>query len=64
MKTVGHINMLESTKNTVSSFVDGGEADIKHEIKEEEVTIDVDPLSVMMETDDVEATIKQEIDES
>ena len=63
MKTVGHLNMLESTKNTVSSFVDSGEADIKLEIKEEEVTIDVDPLSIMMETDYMEETIKQEMKE-
>ena len=67
-KTVGHLNKLESTKNTVppsasTSFVDSGEADIKLEIKEEEVTIDVDPLSIMMETDDMEETIKQEIKE-
>ena len=63
METVGHLNMLESTKNTVSSFVDSGEADIKLEVKEEEITIDVDPLSIMMEKDDMEETIKKEIDE-
>ncbi len=66
MKTVGHLKMLESNKNTVpisvsTSIVDSGEADIKLDIKEEEVTIDVDPLSIMMETDDIEETIKQEI---
>ena len=40
-------------------FFDYGEDNIKTEIKEEE-TLDEDPLSIKMETDNVEETIKQE----
>ncbi len=65
--SAGHLNKLESTKNTVSpsastSFVDCGEADIRlEEIKEE--IIDDDPFSIKMEAENVEETIKQEIEE-
>ena len=60
--------MLESNKNKVTpfastSFVDCGEANIKLEIKEEEETLDEDPLSIKMEAENVKETIKQEIEE-
>ena len=60
--------MLESNKNTgtpstSTSFVDCGEANIKLEIKEEEETLDEDPLSIKMETENVIETIKHEIEE-
>ena len=59
---------LESDKNSIPqsdsiSFVDCGEADInqtdiKLEIKEENETPDVDPLSIKMEADNVEESVK------
>ena len=57
--------MLENTKNTdpsfgCTSFVNCGEDNIKVEIKEEE-TLDEDPLSIKMEAENVEESIKQEI---
>ncbi len=61
--------MLESDKNKVTpststSFVDCGEDNVKIEIKEEEVeTIDKDPLSIKMDADNVEETIKEELEE-
>ena len=66
-KSAKHLKKLESTKNTVppsasTSFVDCGEAYVKVEIKEEE-TVDEDPLSINMEDENVEETIKQEIEE-
>ena len=59
--------MLESTKDTVppsasTSFVDCVEADIKLEIKEEE-TLEEDPLSINMEAENIEETIKPELEE-
>ncbi len=56
--------MLESNKNAITpststSFVDCGEANIKIK-EEEEETIDKDPLSIKMEAENVEETIKQE----
>ena len=58
--------MSESVKNTVApsastSFVDCDEANIKLEIKEEEETLDEDPLSIKMEAENAKETIKQEI---
>ena len=44
-----------------TSFVDCGEAEIKLEIKEEE-TFDEDPLSINMEAENDEETLKQEIE--
>ena len=66
-KSAGHLKKLESSKNTVpssasTSFVDCGEADIKLEIKEEEI-LDEDPLSINMESENVKETIKAEIEE-
>ena len=66
-KSAKHLKKLESTKNTgnyfaSTSFVDCGEADVKLEIKEEE-TLDEDPISINMEAENVEETIKQEIGE-
>ncbi len=60
--------MLESIENSVppstsTSFVNCGEADFKTEIKEEEETLDEDPLSIKMEADNVEETIKEELEE-
>ncbi len=56
--------MSESIKNKATpsaptSFVNCGEDNIKIEIKEEK-TLDEDPLSIKMETDNIEETIKQE----
>ena len=45
-----------------TSFVDCGEAKIKLEVKEEE-TLYEDPLSINMEAENVEKTVKQEIEE-
>ncbi len=64
-KSVGHLKMLESTKHTVpssTSFVDCGKADIKFEIKEEETLVE-DPLSIKKEAENVEETIKPELEE-
>ncbi len=61
--------MLESNKNKLTppastSFVDCGETDIKLEIiEEEEETIDEDPLSIKMEVENVEETMKHEIED-
>ena len=59
--------MSESINNTVTpststSFVDCDETNIKLEIKEEE-TICEDPLSIRMEAENAEETIKQEIED-
>ena len=64
--STGHLKKLEPTKNTVTpsastSFVDCGEADIILEIKEK--TIVGDPFFIKMEAENVEETIKQEIEE-
>ena len=48
--------------STSTSFVDCDEADIKLEIKEEDV-FDEDPLSIIMEARNVEESIKHEIKE-
>ena len=61
--------MLESNKNAITpststSFVDCGEANIKLEIKEEEEeSLDEDPLSIEIEAEKSEETIKCEIEE-
>ena len=60
--------MLHSYNNTVTtsastSFVDCGETNIKIEEITEEGTLDEDPLSVKKEAENVEETIKQEIEE-
>ncbi len=44
--------------STSTSFVDCGEANIKLEIKEEEETLDENPLSIKMEAENVEETVK------
>ena len=64
-KSVGHLKKLESDKNTIPSisFVDCGEADIKLEAIEDEVTLDEYHLSIKMEADNVEESIKQELGE-
>ncbi len=67
MKSIGHLKMSESIRNTVppsasTSFADCGETDIKLEIKEEE-THEEDPLSINMEAENVEETIKPELEE-
>ena len=55
--------MFEFTKNTATtSFVDCGDTDNKLEIKKEE-TIEEDPLSIKMEAENIEETIKLEIEE-
>ncbi len=59
--------MLESNKNKVTpfastSFVDCGEANIKLEIKEEE-TLDEDPFSIKLGAENVEESIKHEVEE-
>ncbi len=66
-KSVGHLKKLESDKDKIPhstsiSFVNCFEAEIKLEIKEEE-TLDEDPLSIMVEAENVEETINQEIGE-
>ena len=58
--------MLHTYNQTVkpsasTSFVDCGEADIKQEIKEQENLVE-DPLSINMEAENIEETIKQEIE--
>ena len=66
-KSAKHLMKLKSRKNTgqhfaSTSFVDCGEPGVKLEIKEEE-TLDEDPLSINIEAENVEKTIKQEIGE-
>ena len=66
-KSAGHLNKLESTKNTVSpststSFVDSGEANIKLEKKVEE-NLDEDSVFINIEAESVEVIIKEEIKE-
>ena len=63
-KTAGHLKKLKTTvpPSASTSFVVCGEADIKLEIKEEE-TFDEDPFSINMEAENVEETMKQEIEE-
>ncbi len=59
--------MLEFIKITVTlsnSFVDCGEPNMKLEIKEEEEeTLNEDPLSIKMKSENAEETVKQEIEE-
>ena len=66
-KSAGHLNKLESTKNTVSlststSFVNCGEANIKQEKKVEE-NLDEDTVFINIEVESVEVIIKEEIKE-
>jgi len=65
-RSPGHLKMLKSTKNTVApvsaSFVDCGDVKIKLELKEEK-TLDEDPLSINIEAENVEETIKLELEE-
>ncbi len=63
-KRAGHLKISESIKDIVppsssTSFVDCDEDNIKIEIKEEE-TLDEDPLSIKMEAENVEETLKHE----
>ena len=55
--SAGHLNRLKCIKNKVTSisFVDNDEADMKLEIKEE--TLDEDPLSIEVDTEDVEKSM-------
>ncbi len=68
LKNTRFLKISESIKNAITpststSFVDCGEINIKQEFKEEEETIDEDPLSIKMEAKNVEVTIKHEIEE-
>ncbi len=60
--------MFRTIKNTVTpststNFVDCGESNIKLELKEdEEETLDEDPLSNMIQAENVDKTVKQEIE--
>ena len=61
IKTAGHLKMSKSIKNTFTSsastsFVECDEANIKIEIKEEEI-LDEDPLSIKMEAENAKETI-------
>ncbi len=61
--------MSESIKKRVTpspstSFVDCGEANIKIEVTEEETeTLDEDPLSIKMEAEHVEESMKHDIED-
>ena len=64
IKTAGHLNKLESTKNlippsTSTSFVDCDEANIKLEMEIEE-TLDEDLFFINIEAENVEVIIKEE----
>ncbi len=66
--TAAHLNMLHAYNNTVktsasTSFIDCGETNIKIEEITKGETLDEDPLSVKKEAENVEETIKQEIEE-
>ena len=65
-KSAGHLLNLELKNkvppSTSTSFVDGCEANVKLEIKEEE-TLDEDPISIKIEAESVEVIIKEEIKE-
>ena len=59
--------MFESKKDTMlpsssTSFADCGDTDIKFEMKEEE-TLEEDPLSINTEAENIEETVKREIEE-
>ena len=69
LRSAKHRKKFESTENTTgtsyfptTNFVDCSEADIKHEIKEEEMVAD-DFLSIKMETENDDEAVKQETKE-
>ena len=57
------LNYMKIHIPSSTSFVDCGETNVKLEIKEEEETLDEDPLSIKIEAENVEGTIKHEIEE-